>query len=179
MKLKVIPTQRETVLADNDLIVSKTDLSGKITYANRTFMRISQLNENELLGVQHNVIRHPDMPRAAFKTLWDTIVTGTEFFAYVKNICKDGGFYWVLANVTPDLDNNGKLMGYFSVRRKPSRQSIAVVSSIYQQMCAIEQQYAPKEALIQSTAFLNDVLAQQGLSYNDFMLKLLKQDGYL
>lgn len=179
MKLKVTPTQRETVLADNDLIISKTDSIGKITYANRTFMRIAQLNENELLGIQHNVIRHPDMPRAAFKALWDTLATGQEYFGYVKNICKDGGFYWVMANITPDYDNNGNLLGYFSVRRKPSRESIATVTPIYQEMVNIERQYSPKEALVHSGEYLNSLLASQGLSYNQFIFNLLKKEGYL
>ena len=179
MKLNVTPTQRETVLGEDDLIISKTDKTGRITYVNRTFMRISQLNENELLGLQHNVIRHPDMPRGAFKLLWDTLGSGEEYFAYIKNICKDGGYYWVLANITPDYDNNGKVMGYFSVRRKPSRESINALVSVYKEMSAIEKQYSPKEALIHSKTFLDNFLASQGLDYNSFILKLLRQDGYL
>lgn len=179
MRLKVTPIQRETVLAEDDLIISKTDVIGKITYANRTFMRISQLNENELLGLQHNVIRHPDMPRAAFKALWDTLASGQEYFGYVKNICKDGGFYWVMANITPDYDNDGNLMGYFSVRRKPSRDSIAAVTPIYQEMVNIESQFSPKEALVQSGNYLNELLASKNLTYDEFIFNLLKNEGYL
>lgn len=179
MKLKVNPTQRETVLAEDDLIISKTDLIGKITYANRTFMRIAQLNENELLGIQHNVIRHPDMPRAAFKALWDTLATGQEYFGYVKNMCKDGGFYWVMANITPDYDNNGNLKGYFSVRRKPSRESIATVTPIYKAMIDIEKKYSPKEALVHSGNYLNELLASKNISYNEFIFSLLRNEGYL
>lgn len=179
MRLKVTPTSRETILEDNDLIISKTDTKGKITYVNRTFMRISQLNEYELLGIQHNVIRHPNMPRAAFKLLWDTLAAKEEYFAYIKNICKDGGFYWVLANITPDYDNEGNLMGYFSVRRKPSRESINALTPIYNELVAIEAQYSPKEALARSIEHLNQRLDKQGLSYNQFIFNLLKQDGYL
>lgn len=178
MRIKVVPTQRETVLAEDDLIISKTDIIGKITYANRTFMRIAQLNENELIGVQHNVIRHPDMPRAAFKALWETLAAGQEYFGYVKNICKDGGFYWVMANITPDYDNHGNLIGYFSVRRKPSRESIAAVIPIYKEMVKIESQYSPKEALLHSGNYLNDLLAEQNLTYNEFIFSLLRNEGY-
>lgn len=179
MKLNITPTQRETVLAEHEMIISKTDPKGRITYVNRTFMRISQLNENELLGLQHNVIRHPDMPRGTFKILWDTLTAGEEYFAYIKNICKDGGYYWVLANITPDYDNNGKLLGYYSVRRKPSQSSIDVVVPLYKEMLAIEKQYSPKEALVHSVNFLYEHLNNQGLTYNQFIFSLLKQDGYL
>lgn len=179
MKLKVIPTQRETVLQENELIVSKTDPTGKIVYANRTFMRISQLCEKDLLGFQHNIIRHPDMPRAVFKLLWDTLQSGDEFFGYVKNICKDGGFYWVLANVTQDYDTNGKLLGYYSVRRLPSRDAIAILSPIYKEMCQIESQFSPKEALQQSLQHFQNVLAKQGMDYQSFIFEMMRKEGYL
>lgn len=179
MKLNITPIDQEVVLDEHDLIISKTDLSGKIVYANRTFMAISKLSEADFLGIQHNIIRHPDMPRGVFKLLWDNLQEEREFFGYVKNLCKDGSFYWVLANVTPDYDADGKLLGYYSVRRRPSREAIAEVSAIYKKMVEIEKQYRPKEALVQSILYLNDHLAQQGLSYNQFIYKLMQQEGYL
>jgi PAS domain S-box-containing protein len=115
--VRITPTNEEKVMREGDLIVSKTDIKGRITYGNRTFNEFSGFKENELLGTQHNIIRHPDMPRAVFKLLWDRIQAGQEVFAFVKNICKDGSFYWVLANVTPSYDAQGTLLGYFSVRR--------------------------------------------------------------
>ncbi|CBL46039.1 Hypothetical protein HDN1F_24560 [gamma proteobacterium HdN1] len=180
MKLKVAPTSRETVLGEDDLIISKTDTTGKIIYANRTFMKISQLSEPELLGKQHNVIRHPDMPRGLFKMLWDDLQQGKESFAYVKNICKDGGFYWVLANITHDYDLNDKVTGYYSVRRKPSRASIETVTPIYRKMCEIEAQHSPKQALVHSVAYVQQILKDQQMrDYNDFICSLMKGDGYL
>lgn len=179
MKLKVTPINRETVLGEDEMIVSKTDTKGKLTYVNRTFMKIAQLSEDELLGKQHNIIRHPDMPRAVFKLLWDTLERGEECFAYVKNLSKDGGFYWVMANVTPDYDNQGKLQGYYSVRRRPSRESIAFFTPIYQEMQAIERQYSAKEALLHSSAYLSNLLEKQGISYNQLIFSLLKKEGYL
>jgi PAS domain S-box-containing protein len=105
MKFKnIVPTQVERILADNEFIISKTDTKGKITYGNRPFNDYSGFSENELLGVQHNIVRHPDMPRAVFKLLWDEVQTGREVFAFVKNLSKDGSFYWVFANVTPSFD---------------------------------------------------------------------------
>ncbi|MCU7947140.1 MAG: PAS domain-containing protein, partial [Candidatus Thiodiazotropha sp. (ex Cardiolucina cf. quadrata)] len=104
MKRSITPTNHETVMDDGDFIVSKTDLKGHITYANRVFMRMAQYKESELLGVQHNIIRHPDMPRGVFRLLWNTIESGKECFAYVKNMSKNGDFYWVYANVTVDYD---------------------------------------------------------------------------
>jgi len=100
----IVPTDRERVMRKEEFIVSKTDLTGRITYGNRIFIEFSGYSEAELLGAQHNIIRHPDMPRAVFNLLWDTIAQGNEIFAYVKNMSKDGGFYWVFANVTPSYD---------------------------------------------------------------------------
>lgn len=179
MAQTIIPIQRETVLKEHELIISKTDPKGKISYTNRTFMEISQFSEPELLGVQHNIIRHPDMPRGVFKMLWENLQDGKEFFGYIKNICKDGGFYWVLANVTPDYDAEGELLGYYSVRRRPSLEAIAVVTPIYQRMLEIENQYRPKEALEKSVRFLNQHLEQQELTYNQFIYQLMQQEGYL
>lgn len=179
MKLNVTPTNKETVLNEDEMIVSKTDLKGKITYANRTFMAISQLAEPELLGIQHNIIRHPDMPRGAFKMLWDNLQNGEEYFAYVKNLCKDGGFYWVLANITPDYDQDGNVLGYYSVRRRASPEAIASIVPIYQEMLAIESQYPPKQALEKSLEYLHSHLKSKGLTYNQFIYGLMQQEGYL
>ncbi len=117
----IVPTNRERVMRDNDFIVSKTDLSGRITYGNEIFIEFSGYSEAELLGTQHNIIRHPDMPRAAFNLVWDTLKSGREIFAYVKNMSKDGSFYWVFAHITPDFGPKGDIVGYYSVRRCPRR----------------------------------------------------------
>lgn len=176
MRLNVTPINKETLLNEGELIISKTDVTGKITYANRTFMQIAQLDEPELLGIQHNIIRHPDMPRGAFKLLWDTLKQGKEFFAYVKNMSKDGGFYWVYANVTPDYDCDGQLAGYYSVRRKPSRKAIEVITPVYQAMLAIEAQHSPKEALVKSQEYLMQQLDALGVTYQQLMYSLSKYE---
>jgi PAS domain S-box-containing protein len=169
VKPDITPTNHEIIMDDNDFIVSKTDLKGRITYANRVFMRIAGYRESELLNVQHNIIRHPDMPRGVFRLLWNMIESGKECFAYVKNMAKNGDFYWVYANVTVDYDSHGKPIGYFSVRRKPSRQGIEAITGVYQEMMRIEQQAGPREAPDASIKWLVDLLESKGTTYEEFI----------
>ena len=98
------PTAVERTFKEDEIIVSKTDLKGIITYANRTFLEVAMYSEDEVLGQPHSLIRHPDMPRCVFKLLWDTIQGGEEIFAYVKNMAKNGDYYWVFAHVTPTFN---------------------------------------------------------------------------
>lgn len=98
------PINKEKTFSENELIISKTDLHGKITYGNEMFIRMSGYTVNELLYVPHNIIRHPDMPKVIFKLLWKTVKSGKEIHAYVKNLSKDGSYYWVFANITPSYD---------------------------------------------------------------------------
>lgn len=172
MKYKVTPTNRERVMREEDFLVSKTDPKGRITYGNRIFIEFSGYTEEELLGSQHNIVRHPDMPRGVFKFLWDTISNKRECFAYVKNMCKDGGYYWVFANVTPSINARGELEGYYSVRRKPTAQALAVIVPLYAQMLAEEQRVGSKEGPDASLALLNNVLAQKGVDYETFILSI-------
>ena len=172
MKARITPTQHEVVLDDSDIIVSKTDLKGRITYANRVFMRISNYPEKDLLFKQHNIVRHPDMPRGAFKLLWDTIEARQEFFAYVKNLTSEGHFYWVFANVTPDMDEQGRVVGYFSVQRKPKPSAVATIQPVYQEMLEVERQAGPAKAPAASTSFLSEKLKSLGTTYDRFILGL-------
>lgn len=166
------PGLRERVMREDDFLVSKTDLKGRITYGNRIFIEYSGYSEAELLGTQHNIIRHPDMPRGVFKFLWDTLESKQECFAYVKNRSKDGGFYWVFANVTPSYGADGKIESYFSVRRKPRASGIAAVTGLYRQMLEEEKRAGPKDACAASIALLTQTLAQHGVSYETFILSI-------
>lgn len=172
MKYKIEPTGHERMMREDDFIVSKTDLKGRITYCNRVFIEFSGFQEAELLGEQHNIVRHPDMPRGVFKFLWDTLEAKQECFAYVKNQSKDGGYYWVFANVTPSYGADGQVDGYFSVRRKPRASAIAAVSGLYRQMLEEENRAGPKNACAASLALLNQALAQHGVSYESFILSI-------
>ena len=130
MKINLPVTNSEIHLDDDTLIVSKTDLKGIITYANADFMRISGYGEAELVGRNHNLVRHPDMPPAGFQDLWDTLKQGRPWSGLVKNRAKNGDFYWVDANVTPVWEG-GQVAGYLSVRWKASRESIEAAAALY------------------------------------------------
>jgi PAS domain S-box-containing protein len=166
------PTQHELVMREDDFLVSKTDLKGRITYGNRIFIEFSGYAEHELLGTQHNIVRHPDMPRGVFKFLWDTLEQKRECFAYVKNLSKSGSYYWVFANVTPSYDAQGHVEGYFSVRRKPRREAVALLTGVYRQMLEEEERVGPKDACAASLALLNGVLASKGVDYESFILSI-------
>jgi PAS domain S-box-containing protein len=172
MKQPVTPTSVERKMREDDFIVSKTDLKGRITYGNRIFIEFSGYSEAELIGTQHNIIRHPDMPRAVFKLLWDTIQAKRECNAYVKNMTKDGGYYWVFANVTPNYDRQGNITGYFSVRRKPKADAVATVTGLYRAMLAAERAAGARDAMAASTRILTDLLAEKGLSYDELVLAI-------
>ncbi len=169
---RIVPTDHELVMREGDFIVSKTDLKGRITYANKVFIEFSGFDESEFMGKQHNVIRHPDMPRAVFKLLWDHLQSGKEIFAYVKNICKDGSYYWVLANVTPSVDARGQVVGYYSVRRKPNDKAVRIINEIYKRMLAEENRAGARDAIEVSTRYLQGLLAEKGQSYEQFVLEL-------
>jgi PAS domain S-box-containing protein len=159
-------------MRDDDFIVSKADLKGRITYSNKVFAEYSGFTESEFMGKQHNIVRHPDMPRCVFKLLWQHIESGQEIFAYVKNLCKDGSFYWVLANVTPSRDDQGRVVGYYSVRRKPNPTAMSVVVPLYKQLLQIEQNAGSREAIPASLTYLQNLLKEKGVSYERFILDL-------
>jgi len=120
------------------LIVSRTDLEGIITHCNQSFVEMSGFPEEELLGQPHYILRHPDIPAAAFKDLWDTLARQEKWHGYVKNLRKDGAYYWVYATVIPNI-RNGEIVGYTSVRRKPSRKKIEECIPLYAKMIEEEQ----------------------------------------
>ncbi len=166
--MRPTPINHEVPFPDNEFIVSKTDLKGKITYGNALFIKLSGYTEEELLGAPHSILRHPDMPKAVFKLLWDTIQAGNEIFAYVKNLAKDGSYYWVEAQVTPSFDDNGTIIAYHSVRRKPSSKTINMITQVYSQMLSIEG----KSGVEASAKYLFDLLKQKGVSYDEFIFSL-------
>jgi len=172
MKRAIQPTGVERKMRENDFIVSKTNPKGIITYGNPIFIEFSGYTEEELLGSQHNIIRHPDMPRAAFKLAWDTIQSGKEFFAYVKNMSKDGGFYWVFTHITPDLDASGNIVGYTSVRRCPSAAAVAKIEPVYKAMLEAERTAGARSAIEAGTAVLVDIMKQTGLGYEELVFSL-------
>ncbi len=167
------PTGRERTWPENRIIVSKTDTKGIITYANEVFCAVSGYTAAELEGQNHNLIRHPDMPRAVFKLLWDTIAAGDEIFAYVVNQAKSGDHYWVFAHVTPTFDAARRIVGYHSSRRVPNRDAVAKVVPLYRQLKAIEDGAAnPKAGMEASVAALLAILAERKIAYDEFVFSL-------
>ena len=162
-------TQRELHYPANATLMSTTDAKGRITYANPSFVDISGY---ALMGQAHNIIRHPDMPRGVFKLFWDTLQRGDEIFAFVKNISMDGSFYWVLANVTPSVNESGDVLGYYSVRRKPNPRAVAAVGNLYREMLAAERNAGSRDAIAASTQVLEKHLQDKQLSYEQMILTL-------
>ena len=162
--------ETEITFEPDEIIVSKTNRQGKLTYANDVFCRVAEMSTDEVIGQPHNIIRHPDMPRVIFKLLWETIQSGTEIFAYVKNKSKTGKYYWVIAHVTPSFDNNGEVDGYHSNRRLPDSNEVEKISALYRELKAEEDKHKnPKEGLEASTALLNKHMQEQGMSYSEFV----------
>jgi aerotaxis receptor len=126
-------TDEEIPFPEGKLIVSRTDLAGLITHGNQSFVDMSGYTEKELINAPHCILRHPDMPAAAFKDLWDTLQRHEKWHGYVKNLRKDGAYYWVYATVIPNI-RHGKIVGYTSVRRKPSRVKVKECIQLYSEM---------------------------------------------
>ncbi len=169
----VTPTGIERFFGDEEIIVSKTDLQGRITYANDVFVRVSGYEEPELIGAPHSLIRHPEMPRAVFKLLWETVADGKEIFAYVNNLSRTGEFYWVLAHVTPSLDRHARIVGYHSNRRVPDRDKLAKVIPLYDELRAVEHRHADRrDGLVASMARLEAKLASAGMDYHEWVWTL-------
>ncbi|MFA6195357.1 MAG: PAS domain-containing protein [Sulfurimonas sp.] len=158
----------EITFADNEIIVSKTDTSGKITYGNELFLKLAGYSEREILHAPHNIIRHPDMPKIIFKLLWDTLKQGKEIFAYVLNKSKNEDHYWVFANVTPSYDNHGKVVGYYSVRRKPSEKALNIIKPLYRQLLNAEK----SGGMGASEKMVHELLEKHGGRYDKFILSI-------
>lgn len=133
----VYVTDQELPYPDGSLIVSRTDTEGIITHANDVFIDISGWSKEEIIGAPHSILRHPDMPKAAFADMWATLARGERWVGYVKNLRKDGGFYWVYATVMPNI-RKGNLVGYSSIRRKPCRAKVEEAQALYATMRAQE-----------------------------------------
>lgn len=168
----------ELILHESSLITSKTDLKGYITYANFDFIAFSGYDEEELIGHNHNLIRHPLMPRIIFKVLWDTIRSGKEINAFVVNRNKEGLSYWVYANVTPSFNARGEIIGYYSVRRKPNPQAIPFIRNLYTNLTTIEKNAKSqgKNDMEASGAALTQTLSQLNMTHQLFFITM-QHDG--
>ena len=170
---KATPSGQESPFGADEIIVSKTDPKGRITYANDVFLRVSHYREAEVMGQPHNLIRHPDMPHSIFKFMWQTIQGGEEIFAYVLNMARNGDHYWVFAHVTPSFDALGGIAGYHSNRRKPDPGQIARIEPLYRELRQTEQgEGRIKDGMTAALNRLGDQLNTQGMSYDRFVFSV-------
>jgi len=168
---KITPVNKEVVLNEEDFIVSKTDLKSKITYGNEIFIQMSGYSEQELLGKPHNILRHPDMPKCAFKILYEHIQDNNqEWFGFVKNLRKNGEYYWVFANISPTFNAQGQKIGYYSVRRKPRDGFKNIIEPLYEELKKIEQ----TGGMSASLKAVEDLLKSKNMTFNELMIKIQK-----
>lgn len=171
--MKPTPTGIERSFAEDEIIVSKTDPHGRITYANEVFLRVSGYSEAEILGQPHSIVRHPSMPRCVFELLWNALAEKREVFAYVVNLAKSGDHYWVFAHVTPTFAASGEVIGYHSNRRRPDAAQIAAVRPLYEMLLSIEREHTAKaEQIAASSACLSRLLAEKQMTYDEFVFSI-------
>ncbi|AJC90965.1 PAS sensor-containing signal-transduction protein [Campylobacter subantarcticus LMG 24377] len=159
---------QEKILELDTLITSKTDLKGDIIYANDDFLKYAGYKMEEILYKPHSIVRHPDMPKTVFKCLWDYIQEGKEIFAFVKNKTKQNDYYWVFTNVTASFDEQGNIINYYSVRRKPKREAISTIEQVYKILLEIEEKSGIKAGVDELVKIVNSY----GMSYNQLILEL-------
>lgn len=165
------PTGNEREVTSIDVIVSKSDEKGDITYANPIFMKISGYSKGELLDAPHSILRHPDMPKVIFKYLWDNISRGVEVHAFVKNLCKNGDHYWVLAQVRAAYNADGSFRNYVSTRQRVDPAAKQIIEPLYARLLEIEN----REGVEASEKALLAFLEENGITaatFNDAMHKL-------
>lgn len=169
--MSITPTNLEQEVKSVDIVVSKADEKGNITYGNPIFMKLSKYSQGELLDHPHAMLRHPDMPKIIFKFLWDNIQAGKEVKAFVKNLAKDGSFYWVLAHVKASTNPDGSFRNYTSTRRGMSSAARVIIEPLYEKLLEAEKNGGMETALSILEAFLKD-RGDTLDTFNDAMQKI-------
>ena len=170
--IRPIPKENEIQLNPYKTIMSKTNQKGIIEYANDYFMEISGYKEWELMGQPHNILRHPDMPKIVFKLLWDRLNMARPVYAIVKNLAKDGSYYWVIADFKTKIDKDGYITHY--ARRKAIPENVKQkISNIYKNILEIEK----TAGLEASDAYFNGLLEDANLTYDQFVINLMELDA--
>ncbi len=167
------PTGKEIKLNSKDMLVSKTDAQGKITYGNDNFVEIAGYKESELIGAAHSILRHPDMPRAVFYVMWQSIKKGKNIMAVVKNLSKNGDHYWVTTDFDILRNKEGNIRNYIAFRQAASKNIVTVIEPLYAKMIEIEKQHG----MDASVDYLEAFLEEKRMSYDQFIEDLAKPKG--
>ncbi len=168
------PIENEIKLSSKRYIVSKTDAKGIIEYGNDYFVEISGYSEAELIGKPHSIVRHPDMPRVAFKLMWDRIKQGKNFMAIVKNLAKDGSYYWVVTDFEPKVDPiTNEIISHTAFRKAAPQKAIDTMIPIYAKLLEIEKE----SGMEASEKYLRGFLEENNTTYDDFVNKLVGNTG--
>jgi len=175
MIYRPIVLDEEIKFSKKKFIVSKTDLKGKIVFTNKNFCEISGYSEAELVGVPHNILRHPDMPKALFFLVWQSLLTGNKISGVIKNLAKDGRYYWVIADFEAKKDIHGEITALTAFRRAAPDDVIEEAEELYATMLAIEKKHSMEKSL----AYLEGFLEENNLTYNEFIEELIKPKGII
>ncbi len=167
------PTGKEIKLSSKDMLVSKTDAQGKITYGNDTFVKVAGYKESELIGAPHSILRHPDMPKAVFYLMWQSIKKGHNIMAVVKNLSRNGDHYWVTTDFDIQRNREGKIRNYIAFRHPASKDIVKVMEPLYAKMIEIEKEHG----MDASVDYLEAFLEEKKMSYNQFIEDLAKPKG--
>ena len=175
MIYRPIVLDEEIKFSKKKFIVSKTDTKGIIIFTNKNFSEISGYSEAELVGQPHNILRHPDMPQAVFFLVWQQLLAGEAISGVVKNLAKDGRYYWVIADLEPKFNANGEIIALTAFRRAAPQDIIDTTEELYATMIAIEKKHGMEKSL----AYLEAFLEENNLTYNEFIAELIKPKGIL
>jgi len=175
MIYRPIVLDEEIVFSKKKFIVSKTDTKGNIIFINKNFSEISGYTEKELMGMPHNVIRHPDMPRAIFFLIWNSLKAGREVSGVVKNLAKSGKYYWVIADFSIQRNNHKEIKSFTAFRRAAPNQVIEEIEELYETMLDIEKKHGIKGSL----SYLESFLEEKHMSYDEFLEELVRPKGII
>lgn len=175
MIYRPIVLNREVEFSKKKFIVSKTDIEGRITFVNKNFCDVSGYTAAELMGVEHNVLRHPDMPKAIFYMIWKSLHAGMEISAVIKNLAKSGKYYWLITDLSMERDTKGNLKTFSSFNRIAPEPIIEVIEELYAEMILAEK----RGGLESSLHCLEEFLKERGMSYNEFLEELIQPKGIL
>lgn len=175
MIYRPIVIDEEIKFSKKKFIVSKTDLKGNIIFTNKNFSEVSGYTEAELVSSPHNIVRHPDMPKAVFFLVWQALLAGKPISGVVKNLAKDGRYYWVIADFEPKFNAKGNLVALTAFRRSAPNEVIEATEELYHTMLSIEKKHDMEKSL----GYLEAFLEEHQVNYNEFIEELIRPKGIL